>query len=248
MNNTIPAVDKALQMLEALSKKGFSQAALSKRLGISMSTAYRILQTLLAHNWVHKDDAGLYTLSSGLLVLFNAFDRDLEILRRARHKVDEIVSQYHIACKLSLRQGSEQLTDHRAEPPGPVALTGQPGSHFPLIEGSVGAALLADESDAHIRELLKNCSSMIPEKENPELLWNSLNEVRKNNCVLNLHRNRWNIAAFSVPLRNSSGKVFAALTLIGSDDDFSGEKRNQWQQILLAAAAECEAVPPMRIQ
>ena len=242
MNNLIPAVDKTVQMLEMLSLKGAAQSELSKSLGISMSTAYRILQTLLARNWVRKDDAGVYTVSSGILVLFNAFDRDVKIVQKARLKVDEISSCYHIACKLSLRRGSEQLTDHRAEPPGPVALTGQAGSVFPLIEGSVGSALLADEPDLYIEELLKNCTATIPEKENPELLWNAVKEVRKNNCVLNMRQNRWNIAAFSVPLRGSSGKIFAALTLIGSAEDFAGEKLEKWRKLLCDAAKECESI------
>lgn len=242
MNNTIPAVDKTVQMLELLSEGGASQSELSKRLKISMSTAYRILQTLLFRKWVCKDESGIYTLSSGLPALFPAFDSDLEIISKARRKVDEIVLHYHIACKLSLRRGREQVTDYRAEPPGPVSLTGHAGSRFPLIEGSVGGALLADEENSAISELIKNCSVMIPEKEEPELLWNSIKEVRKNNCTLNMRKNRWNIAAFSVPLRNNSGKIFAALTLIGTADDFTPPKRQKWQKILLTAAAECENI------
>lgn len=242
MNNTIPAVDKTIQMLELLSECGASQSELSRRLQISMSTAYRILQTLLSRKWVQKDENGIYTLSAGLLTLFPAFDSDLAIITHARRKVDEIVLHHHIACKLSLRRGREQVTDYRAEPPGPVSLTGHAGSRFPLIEGSVGGALLADETDSVIEELLKTCSVTIPEKENPSLLWDAVNTVRTENCVLNVRKNRWNIAAFSAPLRNNSGRIFAALTLIGTADDFTIPKRQKWQEILLAAAAECENI------
>lgn len=242
MNNTIPAVDKTVQMLEMLSEGAFSQGELSRHLGISMSTAYRILQTLLARNWVAKDERGIYTLSTGLLPLCKAFDRDFEIIQKARKKVDDISSRYHIACKLSLRRGSEQMTDHRAEPHGPVRLTGQPGSTFPLIEGSVGAALLADESDEHIAALLESCPVLIPEKEDPQLLKEAIAEVRQKGCVLNLRKNRWNIAAFSIPLRDSSNRIFAALTLIGTADDFSGLQKQKWQKILTGAAGECQTL------
>lgn len=240
MNNTIPAVDKTVQMLEMLSEAPFTQRELSRALKISMSTAYRILQTLLARNWVTKDDSGVYTLSTGLLPLCKAFDSDFEIIKKARRKVDEICACHHIACKLSLRRGNEQITDHRAEPPGPVTLTGNPGSAFPLIEGSVGAALLAGEKDEHIAALVKMCTAPIPEKEDSTLLFSAIDEVRQNNCVLNVRRNRWHIAAFSVPLRDSSGKIFAALTLIGTAGDFEGDKRIFWEKILKEAAAQCE--------
>ena len=89
MNNTIPAVDKTVQILEMLAGSPCSQGELSRALGISMSTAYRILQTLRAREWVAKDDAGRYALASGLLPLLKGFDADLEILKRARAKVEE---------------------------------------------------------------------------------------------------------------------------------------------------------------
>lgn len=240
MNNMIPAVDKTVQMLEMLSGGSFTQSELSRALGISMSSTYRILQTLLMRDWVRKVGAGGYVLSAGLLPVCKVFDCDLEIIKKARQKVDEICSRYHIACKLSLRRGNVQLTDYRAEPPGPVRLTGNAGSSFPVVEGSVGAALLADESDEHIAALLENCDVLIPEKADPRLLKCAIDEVREHNCILNLRKNRWNIAAFSVPLRDNTGRIFAALTLIGTADDFAGAKRQKWQDILFAAVAWCE--------
>lgn len=240
MNNTIPAVDKTVQILEMLADSPCSQGELSRALGISMSTAYRILQTLKAREWVAKDDAGRYALAAGLLPLLKNFDADLEILKRARSKVEEICACHHIACKLSLRRGSEQVTDCRAEPPGPVALTGQPGSSFPVVEGSVGAVLLAEESDDRIQALLEACSAPIPEKTDPRLLARAVAEARENGCCLNLRKNRWNIAAFSVPLRNGSGRIFGAFTLIGTVGDFAGTRRRKWEKVLKQAARQCE--------
>ena len=154
-------------------------------------------------------------------------------------KVAEISERHHIACKLSVRRENHQLTYYRAEPSGPVALTGQPGSTFPLIEGSVGAALLADESAESLQALVRSCSEEIPEKSQPELLIEAVKEVRERGTVLNIRKHRWNIAACSIPVRNTAGEVFAALTLIGSADDFAGRKRDRWEQILKKAAAEC---------
>ena len=242
MNNTIPAVDKTIQLLEMLSKGAYTQSELSRTLEISMSSCYRILQTLLAHNWVEKNDSGVYTLSTGVLPLLKFFDRDLELLKKARAKVDEICLKHHIACKLSLRRGNLQITEYRAEPAGPVTLTGVPGSTFPLVEGSVGAALLADDSDENIISCLAGCDAPIPEKEDPELLRAAVAEVRRNNCVLNMRKNRWNIAALSVPLRNTSGRIFAALTLIGSVDDFAGTRRKKYEELLKKAVFECESM------
>ncbi|MBQ9337725.1 MAG: IclR family transcriptional regulator [Lentisphaeria bacterium] len=240
MNNKIPAVDKTVQLLTRLSEHESTQAELSRTLGISMSTAYRILTTLLEHRWVRKKEGSVYELGDGLLGLTRGMSGDSAVIEKAREKVRRIAERHRIACKLSVRQGNLQLTYFRAEPRGPVALTGDAGSTFPLIEGSVGAALLSGESDTEIAALIRTCELDLPEKRQPELLFRAVREVRERGTVLNLRKNRWNIAAFSVPLHNADGRVIAALTLIGSAGDFAGKKRAKWERLLKQAASECE--------
>ena len=230
--NKIPAVDKTIQLLTVLTEKDHTQSELSTKLNISMSTAYRILMTLQAHRWVRKKPGGVYTLAEGLLPLTRGLSEDVEILERISRKLPELSEKYQIACKISVRQEDKQLTFFRSEPPGPVALTGQPGSTFPVIEGSVGAALLADAGKAELLELVELCSADIPEKEEPELLLNAVREVRKKGFSLNARPNRWNIAALSMPVRDSNGNIIAAVTLVGCCEDFTGEKIINWKNIL----------------
>ncbi len=232
MNNKIPAVEKAVQLLLLLSEKDATQAELSRALGIAPSTAYRILMTLQEHRWVLKKTGAVYSLGDGLLPLSRGMARELSLLESMTAKVSEISSRHQIACKLSVRKDDMQLTYFRAEPPGPVALTGQAGSTFPIIEGSVGAALLCDATDDEIAALVESCNDDIPEKSNPQLLRDAIKEVRESGTVLNNRKNRWNIAALSIPVRDSTGKVIAALTVIGSTDDFSPTNRKQWNNIL----------------
>lgn len=241
MNNIIPAVDKSVQLLLTLAQHPCTQSTLSQTLHISMSTCYRILMTLQHHHWVKKAPGGIYSLSHGIFPLVESFPQDLALLDRAERQVSHLSEKHQIACKLSIRSGIHQLTRFRAEPSGPVALTGQVHSTFPLIEGSVGAALLSQESPDDIQELIEQCSEDIPEKQNPALLSAALSEVRARGTVLNLRPNRWHIAACSIPLHNQSGEVVAALTIIGMAEDFVGGKRKQWDKILKKAAARCEA-------
>jgi len=187
---------------------------------------------LQEHRWVLKKAGAVYSLGDGLLPLSRGMTHELSLLERLKEKVSEISSRHQIACKLSVRKDDKQLTYFRAEPPGPVALTGQAGSTFPIIEGSVGAALLCDATDAELASLMKSCGDDIPEKNNPELLHDAIMEVREHGTVLNNRKNRWNIAALSIPVRDAAGKVIAALTVIGSTDDFTPSNRKQWDNIL----------------
>ena len=119
------------------------------------------------------------------------------------------------------------------------ALTGQVGSSFPVIEGSVGAALLCEESESEILELAGECRADLPEKRDPELVLRAVRDVREKGYALNLRRNRWNIAAMSMPVRDAGGAVIAALTLIGTEDDFAAGRRKKQLSILEKAVHEC---------
>ena len=238
MNNKIPAVEKTVQLLLRLSEKEATQAELSKSLKISMSTTYRILMTLLNHRWVFKSENGVYRLSDGILPLTLGFSHEVNLLERVTEKIKEISEKYQIACKLSVRKENQQMTYFRAEPTGPVALTGHTGSTFPLIEGSVGAALLANETTEEIATLIRDCEADIPEKQNPELLYEAVREVREKGIVFNLRKNRWNIAACSKPVTDHEGNIIAAVTLIGTLEDFAGKNRKKWISILDSAINE----------
>ena len=242
MNNTIPAVEHTIAVLEFLSSSsgGAAQSEICKKLQISMSSTYRILQTLLYHRWVRKDDSGRYTLDHGLLPLAHHCYRNMQVFEHAQDVLDDITRQLNVSCKISLRRGDEQTTIMRSELPGPFSLTGQVGASFPVVEGSVGAALLYREDNDTILELLTRCTVDIPEKSVPEQLINSVQEVRENGFVFNLKKNRWNIAAGSIPLHDNERRVVAALTVMGNVEDFSNDKLPLLSRTMRRAARECE--------
>ena len=105
----------------------------------------------------------------------------------------------------------------------------------------VGAALLYREENSDILALLEQCKEDIPEKQTPELLINSVMEVRNKGLVFNLRKNRWNIAAGSIPLHDHERRVVAALTLMGNMEDFAGNKLPLLESAMRKAAVQCEA-------
>ena len=239
MNNGIPAVEKTVALLNYLSDRpeGATQAQLKKELGISMSTTYRILQTLLDSHWVRKRGDGVYLLGSGLLPILNRFRGGTKMLDHFQSIIDLIAREHEIACKISVRRGGEQLTLMRAEPEAPIALTGKTGSRFPVVEGSVGAALLCRDAEAQLRKLLADCPEGIPEKKDPELLFRGIEAVCRDGYVVNSN-NRWRITALSAPVCNADGSVFAALTFIIPDPP--AQELSALGGLLKDSARECE--------
>ena len=187
----------------------------------------------MKYSWVEKGPGGHYELSFGVLPVLFKLQKHSYGLGHAQEILNGLSNETGLSCKLSIRQGNEQLTLIRAEAPGPFAVTGKIGARFPLIEGSVGAALAAQYTDQEIQELLDLCpQDDLPEKKDPKILWDAVGQVRKNGVAVNLQQNRWHICAMSSPVQLPGGETAAALTLIGFEKDFSQPKRSRLKKSL----------------
>ena len=246
MNNNIPAVEKTLSLLEELSSsdKGLTQAQLKERLHISMSTCYRILQTLLAKEWVQKDEKGLYHAGRALYPLFLGFRSSFLFPESLLSILEQTSGKYEIGCKLSIRQGSDQVTIYRSEPSGSEmtpAFTGKKTSRFPVIEGSVGATLLAEETQENILLLAENCKTDIQEKTVPRLIFDRMDFLHKYGYCHN-ENNRWHICAFSAPVKESSGRTAAALTFILPRMGLDAGMQKKYIILLKETCKKCEDI------
>ncbi len=240
-DNTIPAVEKTVALLEKLGKSenGATQAELANELGITQSTCYRILQTLQKHDWVKKNSGSRYDLSGGILAASMKLSDKIRRFDKAQPILDRLANESGLSCKLSIRQGTDQLTILRAESPGPIIVSGKVGTRFPVIEGSVGAALLSGDSEETIKNLCNGCGESIIEKTNPEIVIERINQIREKGYCLNSKQNRWKVEAMSVPLKDNEGNVAGTLTLLGFEDDFSIVNAPRYAEMLKKSAEDC---------
>ncbi len=241
--NIIPAVDKALSVIEYMSSAGrpVTQTELCRAAEVTATTGYRIVQSLMKHNWIRKNRGNTYSLSLGMLALLQRSRNAGICFESVQPVLEELAGATKLACKLSIRQWEEQVSVLRAESPEPFSVSGKNGSRFPVIEGSVGAALLLQESEEAIRRLAEGCRVEIPEKNDPELVLRRIAEIRKDGYIFNRGNNRWRVDAMSVPVFDSRKEVVAALTLIGIHDDFTDDNLRTLAAELSEAAAKIEA-------
>lgn len=239
----IPAVEKAVALIEHLghSDHGVTQAELAKELEITGSTCYRIIQTLQKHEWLRKLPGNRYDLSSGILSAAMKLVNPAKRFERCQPLLNELAESSGLSVKLSIRQGGDQITILRAESPRPMTVSGKVGARFPVIEGSVGAALLSNNSEADICQLASLCREEIKEKENPRLVLDRIADIRKKGYCFNARLNRWKVDAMSIPMENEEGLVEAAITLLGFDDDFVADRLDELIVSLQRTAAACIA-------
>ena len=105
MANTIPAVEKAVAVLDILGARenGATQAELVELLRITPSTCYRILQTLLEAGWIRKRSGKRFDLAGGMLAAaMKLVDRPAR-LRAAQPILERLAAETGLCAKLSRR-------------------------------------------------------------------------------------------------------------------------------------------------
>ena len=243
-NHKIPALDKAVSVLEYLGRaeQGVSQAELAKALNITTSTCYRILQTLLVRNWVRQEPGNLYDVSNGILTAARKLVNSATRFECLQPILEKLAVKTGLSCKLSIRQANAQITILRAESPAAMTVSGKVGANFPIVEGSTGAALLDEESLENIQHLMTECTDDIEEKKYPELVNERLNSLKKNAYCMNAHPNRWNVEAMAASVKNKKGQTLAAITILGFVDDFADEHIEKLAVDLQNAILECTQI------
>ena len=223
--NIIPGADKLLCIMEELAKNPLSLQELATRCEASNTTCYRAIQTLLSHDWIYRCGNGRYDISAsfGQLATRSGFLK----LKRLQPLLEELAHRSGFAAKVSIREGDSQLACLRAESPGPIGVSLKIGSRFPVVEGTVGAALLCATPLAEIRSLCSKCGAELEESD-ATLVAHRIRTIREKGWLFSGKTTRWGIQAMSAPLHRGRS-VFAALTLIGMPGSF----RNQAE---LAAA------------
>ncbi len=239
--NTIPAVEKTIRLLDhlAASAGGASQAELAQILHISGATCYRIIQSLLKYGWLKKT-GNRFELAQGLLPLARKVYQAQEWQEQIKPHILALAEATKLSVKVSVRQGvNEYVTVFRAESPRPVAVSGRLGATFPVVEGSVGGALLCQSNEAEIRRLIAAAPDDLLEKQQPELVFARIAECREKGFCNSNGRNRWGIEVLSAPLL-SGDQVRAAVSLLGLSPDFV--PLTELEQELLKTRRICEGL------
>ncbi len=238
MNNIIPSLRKALQLIRQLSEKNCTQAELSQKLHITMSTTYRILRTLLAEGWIVKKADSSYTLGGGMLLLLASFHRDVAQMEILRDIVAEIPAKTGLFAKLSIPCGNlHHVTLHYAAPEEEYMLfADKPGTVFPVSGDPAGIALLLDKTPGQLGDLCA-ASGGTPK---PEALLQAVEKCKKKGYLLDcVGKSRWQVMEMALPLR-FEGKIIASLAVLGCAEDFAGVRERRIFKVVKDFAAKCE--------
>jgi DNA-binding IclR family transcriptional regulator len=239
--NTVPILKKAIAVLRAISSQDeeTTTKALAQTLALPHSTTYRILQTFMAEDWVRLTPGGRHELSLGLLPMLQPLAKHEGLVETARPILARLAQETKLAAKLSVRQASHAVTLLRAESPLETSVAVRAGASFPIVLGSSGAVLISELSAKERRVLLDQAPKTCWTHQAKSDVESRIAELRKLGTCADFGGFQPSVHALSAAVRDRSGAIAGAFTIVGFVHDFAGKKNKILARELLSAAADC---------
>ncbi|WP_421724973.1 IclR family transcriptional regulator [Bauldia sp.] len=145
----VPALDKALDVLELLSETAvsMSQTEISRALGKNASEMFRTLSALEARGYIRRTAAGQYRLTLKLFELSRAHSPYEELLRVALPVMRELAESVGETCHLTTLRDGEIVVLAQHESPKSLRLSVEVGSRHSPLSTTSGRIILAAMDD-----------------------------------------------------------------------------------------------------
>jgi len=152
-----PALDKGLDILELLSEQpgGLTRAEIVKAMGRGPSEVYRMLERLVAREYVSRSREGdRYSLTMKLFVLGHRHPPVRRLIARAMPLMDAFAMDTEQSCHLVVIDRDAAIVVAHSSPPGNWEFGIRIGSQIDLLTTGSGQVLLAFQDPLSRSELM----------------------------------------------------------------------------------------------
>lgn len=211
----VPAVDKALDILELLSTEssGLPMAVLAERLDRTISEIYRTVQLLEARGYLERTaDGDRYAITMKLFRLAHAMPRVHSLSALALPIMEELTIDIEQSCHLAVLDGLDILIIAQVDSPLPRQYSVTLGARLPVWEASSGNLLLAQLPEAKREALFRSMTRIVA----PEILQQFRERVAEIGGSGQEQRESYFVSGLltiSRPIYNHFGATVAALTV-----------------------------------
>ncbi|QKX19032.1 IclR family transcriptional regulator [Microbulbifer sp. YPW1] len=174
----VPALDKALEILEFLAAESLplSQSDIALGIGRTNSEIYRVLVGLESRGYILRDEvSGKYRMSLKLLELTRTLSPVSQLRFAAQPEMEALAARLGQSCHLSVIHQGQLMVVLQVASPGPVSLSFNEGTLFPLLQTVSGRLLLANCESGRRQRVLDD----LAEATDRPALEQNLNRIRE---------------------------------------------------------------------
>lgn len=220
MNTSNKSLDNLLTILELVSchPQGIALADIVHETDIPKTTAYRILNTLKARNFVELDHTtekytiGIKTIEIGIknMLTTDFVNLSIPFLRKLSDKIEE-------TAFLAVYNNKEIVYLYKEEPENAIRTTSTLGSRRPAYCTGLGRAILAHLPEEEVEwNLTGGLKKYTPNTETePSKIKKILEQVRENGYSYDNEEVEDGVSCLATPIFNHLGNVIAAISVAG---------------------------------
>lgn len=212
---------------------------IASRLGLSKSTAHRLISTLSKKGYLEKNEANnKYYLGLAILSLTGIITTHMEIHREALPILQDLVEHVGETAHIGVLEEEDVVYLHKVECKHPVRLLSHIGKRNPAFCSSAGKVILAYQSNEVIArvvhsDLYRYGPNTITD---PGKLRQNLLEIKRTGYSVSIDELHEGVVSIAAPVRDYTGEVIAAISVVGPKQRMPcGQFPHFIQNITLAA-------------
>jgi len=223
----VPALSRGLQIIEMFDKDNrvLNTQDFADSLGVSASSTYRIVQTLLDMGYLKKVTRNAYELGPQVVSRGFAFLAGQNLVDIASPHLNELRDNASISCHLAIRDGLETVYIYRAQASQRLSVNIPLGSRLPCHTNAMGRVLLQQLSDIELNAMYQTLQLDLYPGPHPQSL-PELKKLLKKEWQQGFSSNRSdNATAIAAPIKNYLGKTIAAINVSGADQFMNDQEQ-----------------------
>lgn len=246
MGRLVPAVTRALDVLELfLDCEGtLSAPEITRRLQLPRTTVHELVTTLTARSYLEQppDQPGRYRLGVRGYQLGSRYAEQLDLAAEGQRVARSVADTCDETVHVAILEGSDVIYIAKVDSTHAVRMVSAAGRRLPAHCTSVGKMLLASLPDEELEATLAGGGplvSMTPASiTSPQELRKALAEIRERGVAVEQQESNPDVSCVAAPVRDSGGKVVAALSISVPTVRWSEERRGELEGLAAKGAAE----------
>ncbi|SLK09014.1 IclR family transcriptional regulator [Novosphingobium mathurense] len=236
--DNLKSLVKAAAVLDCFStvEQQLSVAEIAKRIGIPRGTANRIIRTLKELGYLEQErQRDQFRLGMKLFGLGNTVLANMELQHEARSTVEALTRVSGETVHLAVFDGVHSTVINRTDADGSSFNTRYVLEASPAHATSTGKAALAFQSPAEIERFISLGLRRFTEQTivDPDHLRQELQAIRERGYAFDDGELTDGVKCIGAPIHNSSGRVFAAISISGISDEFTTKKIDLFSSLVV---------------